>query len=121
MAPTTPPSAVLRRTELADRTYYLAGTGDDAHTQRMSTGDVGLSIYRWKPDAARRQDGNRIVLNADGGAFSLYQYLTPAQARLLAHALLAAATDADRDTGTPPTPPDFADSTWPALADEEMA
>jgi len=121
MAPTTPPSAVLRRTELADRTYYLAGTGYDAHVHGMPTGDTTLSLYRWKPDAARRQDGNRIVLNAEGGGFNLYQYLTPAQARLLAHALLAAAADADRDTGTPPTQPEFTDSTWPALADEEMA
>ncbi|WP_101048901.1 hypothetical protein [Macromonas nakdongensis] len=121
MAPTTPPSAVLRRTELADRTYYLAGTGYDAHVHGMRTGDTTLSLYRWKSDAARRQDGKNITLNAEGGSFNLYQHLTPAQARLLAHALLAAATDADRDTGTPPTPADFADSTWPAMADEEMA
>lgn len=121
MAPTTPPSALLRRTELADRTYYLADTGNHIRRHGMRTGDTTLSLHRWKPDAARRQDGSRITLNADGGSFSLYQSLSPAEARLLAHALLAAAADADRDTGTPPTPPEFTDSTWPALADEEAA
>lgn len=121
MAPTTPPSAVLRRTELADRTYYLAGTGYDAHSTSMRAGENLLTLYRWKPEADRSQDGSRIVLSNRCSGFNLYQPFTPTEARLLAHALLAAAADADRDTGTPPTPPEFTDSTWPALADEEMA
>jgi hypothetical protein len=75
-----------------DRVHFLTEQIGDGLSSKFQVGDARIGVILWTEDKA---DTKPITLTVDAGPFSLHQTLTPEAARLIGHALLSAAGEAD--------------------------
>jgi hypothetical protein len=77
---------------MADRVNFLAVKKDWGKSNGVAIGDNEVSVICWLGDMATESP---VTLHVRSNGFDLGLYMTPAQARMVAKALLAAADEAD--------------------------
>ena len=74
---------------LSDRVHFLT---TDEYTRTVKFGEAAFGVILWTDN---KDDQRPITLKADCGPLGIHQPLTPANARLIAMALLAAANETE--------------------------